>query len=214
MSYKYTRVTPLLSGWHTIFFMAAVGLLLGVLLSFVRPLEYSSTARLQITQELGAVDAYTAARSAERIADDLAAAVYFSEFYKDAVEDSASIEEDYFPEDETKKRKKWEKTITTSVSRGTGILTIKAYHPDIRQAEAIALSVADVLTEKGWTYTSGSNITIRLVDTPLNSKWPVRPNILVNAFSGFILGGLAGVGYILIEVERRQRRHQLIHEEE
>lgn len=214
MSYRYTKLTPLVAGWHTIFFLSALGLLLGVMLSFVRPLEYSSTARLQITQELGAVDAYTAARSAERIADDLAAAVFFSEFYKDAVENSPSIEKSFFPVDETKKRRKWGRTIATSVSRGTGILTIRAYHPDIRQAEALAISVADVLTEKGWTFTSGSNITIRLVDEPLNSRWPVRPNILVNAFSGFILGGLGGVGYILIEVERRKRRHQLIHVDE
>ena len=49
--------STLLSFWHTIVIMAAVGLLLGVILSLLRPLEYSSTTRLLIIQQLGTVDA-------------------------------------------------------------------------------------------------------------------------------------------------------------
>jgi capsular polysaccharide biosynthesis protein len=190
-----------------------VGLLLGVLLSFLRPLEYSSSIRLQITQELGAVDAYTSARSAERIADDLASAVYFTDFFDQVMAIDPSIDQSYFPTNETKKRNKWGKTIATSVTRGTGILKITAYHPDIEQAQRLALAVGKNSTERGWTYTSGSNITIRVVDKPLNSRWPARPNVLVNGFSGLILGGLAGAGYLLIQVDRVRRRHQLVHEE-
>ena len=212
MTHRESSITPLISGWHVIFFLAAIGLLLGVLLSFLRPLEYSSTVRVQITQELGAVDAYTAARSAERIADDLATAVYFSDFFKEVLSEEKSIDSSYFPSDEEKLRKKWSRAISTSVSRSTGILTIRAYHTDIAQAEILTLAVADHLTLKGWTYTSGSNITVRLVDEPLNSQLPVRPNILINAFSGFVLGAIAGTGYILIEADRRKRRHQLVHE--
>lgn len=208
----YTRVTPLISGWPTIFLMAAVGLLLGVLLSFIGPLEYSSTTRILITQELGAVDAYTASRSVERIADDLATAVHTTKFRESVFEDSA-IDLSYFPEDEERLRNKWEKAITTSVLRSTGFLTIKAYHPDVNEAEKLSLAVAEVLTQEGWTFTSGGNITVQLVDEPLNSRWPVRPNILVNAFSGFILGAIAGIGYILIQVERVSRRHQILHDE-
>ncbi|MCH8049604.1 hypothetical protein IH979_02740 [Patescibacteria group bacterium] len=214
MAYRYTRLTPLISGGPTIFLLTAVGLLLGVLLSFIGPLEYSSTSRILITQELGAVDAYTASRSVERIADDLATAVNTTKFRDAVLEGNYGIDLSFFPEDETKLRKKWGKTISTSVLRSTGFLTIRAYHPQVDQAELLSLAVADVLTETGWTYTSGGNITIQLVDQPLSSRWPVRPNIFINAFSGFILGGIAGVGYILIQVERVKRRHQLIHEEE
>lgn len=215
MAYQpYTRLTPVLSGWPTIFLLAAIGLLLGVLLSFVGPLEYSSTTRILITQELGAVDAYTASRSVERIADDLATAVYTTKFREDVFEGEYGIDAEYFPDDEDRFRKKWEDTISTSVLRSTGFLTITAYHPDVNEAEKLALAVAEVLTQTGWTYTSGGNITVQLVDEPLNSRWPVRPNILVNAFSGFVLGAIAGVGYILIQVERVSRRHQIFHTEE
>ena len=74
--------STLLSFWHTIVIMAAVGLLLGVILSLLRPLEYSSTTRLLIIQQLGTVDAYTASRSAERVAEDITNVVYTSTFFK------------------------------------------------------------------------------------------------------------------------------------
>jgi capsular polysaccharide biosynthesis protein len=125
-----------------------------------------------------------------------------------------NIDENYFPTDSKKKRSAWEDAVTISVTRGTGLLTITAYNTDVVQAEQIATAVAHVLTAEGWTYTSGGNITVKVVDEPLNSNWPVRPNILVNAFSGFILGALAGIGYVLIQVERMKRRHQFIHDEE
>lgn len=195
------------------FLFGAIGLLLGVLLSFLQPLEYSSTVRILITQELGTVDAYTASLSVERIAEDLGEIVHTTSFF-DKVLESGEIDEAYFPENETKRRDRWEETVVASVSRSTGLLTIRAYHTDPAEAEQIASAVADVLISEGWTYTSGSNITVQLVDDALNSRWPVRPNILVNAFSGLVLGVVVGVGYILIQVERVRRRHQLMHGED
>lgn len=185
---------------------------LAVLLSFLRPLEYSSTTRILITQDLGAVDAYTASRSSERIADELAGIVYTSTFYKKVMDAGYDIDASYFPSDEIKLRKKWEKAIATSVSRSSGLLTVKAYHTSVEQAEELAQAVAFVLTTQGWTYTSGANITVQVVDQPLNSRYPVRPNLLVNSLSGLVLGALAGAGYVLILSERTRRRHQLIHE--
>lgn len=209
---QYTRLTPILSAWPTIFLFGTIGLLLGVLLSFIPRLEYSSTTRLLITQQLGAVDAYTASRSAERVAEDLANAAYTSSFYDQIFEENPEIDRSYFPQGEARFRSRWEDAISTSVSRGTGLLTIRAFHEDAEQAEEIATAVAELLSQQGWTYTSGGNITVQVVDDPLNSRFPVRPNILLNAFSGFILGLLAGAGYILIQTERIRRRHQLVHE--
>lgn len=182
-----------------------------VLLSLTQPLEFSSTTRILITQELGTVDAYTASRSAERIADDLAGIVYTSTFFDKVINSGYDIDLSYFPNDQVKSRKVWEKTIVASVSRGTGLLTIRTYHPDVAQAEEIAQAVAYVLSTQGWTYTSGSNINIQVVDNSLNSKYPVRPNIPVNGVSGFFLGGLAGAAYIYIQAERHRIRHRVMH---
>jgi len=208
---KYTAI--LMRGWSTIVLFAVLGLVLAVVLSFLRPLQYSSTIRLLIIQNVGVVDAYTAARSSERIADDLAIVAYTTSFYNKVMGAGFGIDENYFPEDDYKQRKKWNKTISTTVARGTGLLTIKAYHTDVEQAEQIAHAISFVLTNEGWTYTSGGNITVRLVDEPLNSRWPARPNIPANGFSGFVLGGLLGLAYVFVQTERIRRRHQLIHEE-
>jgi capsular polysaccharide biosynthesis protein len=212
MSSQKAGLNPLIAGWSTIFLLAALGLFVAVLLSFIPSLEYSSTTRLLITQQLGAVDAYTASRSAERVSEDLANAVYTSTFFESVLNSGYDISESDFSDDEIKRRKTWGKTISTSVSRGTGLLAVKAYHEDVNKAQEYATAVASVLSQQGWTYTSGGNITVQVVDEPLNSRFPVRPNILVNGFSGFILGGLAGVGFLLIQHERTRRRHKIIHD--
>lgn len=211
MASQYTKFTPILSSWHTILLTAAIGLFLGVVLSFVQPLEYSSTARILITQELGTVDAYTASLSVERISEDLADIVYTTSFYEKVAEAPYNIDSTYFEAQENKRRQQWEEMISASVSRSSGLLTIRVYHEDVEQAQEIVNAVAYVLINEGWTYTSGSNIKVQLVDEALDSRWPVRPNIPVNAFSGLVLGIIAGAGYVLIQVERVKKRHQLIH---
>lgn len=212
MAYRYAQLSPLLDGWLTILLCGVVGMALAVLLSFVRPLEYSSTTRILITQELGVVDAYTASRSAERIADDLASVVYTSTFFDKVMASGYNIDPTYFSDDEITRRREWEDAVSPSVSRSSGLLSITAYHPDVTQAEELAQAVAYILTTQGWTYTSGGNITVQVVDEPLNSRYPVRPNLLVNGFSGLVLGLLGGAGYLLIIAERTRRRHQFIDE--
>ncbi len=213
MANEYLHFPPIIHKWPTVLLIAVIGLSLGVGLSFLRPLEYTSTVRLLVTQRLGAVDAYTASRSAERIADDLASIIYTSTFFDKVIDANVDIDKTYFAGTERKQREKWSDAITTSVSRNSGLLTIHVYHTDTGQGEMIARSIAIVLEEEGWNYTSGGNLSIQMVDEPLNSRWPVRPNILMNGFSAMILGAIASIGYLLIEYERKRRRHQLIHEE-
>lgn len=213
MAYRYAQLSPLLNGWLTIVLAGVIGAAVAILLSLLRPLEYSSTTRILITQELGAVDAYTASRSAERIADDLASVVYTSTFFDKVMSSGYAIDSDYFSDDEIKRRTQWQDAVSASVSRSSGLLSITAYHTEVDQAEELATAVAYVLTTEGWTYTSGGNITVQVVDAPLNSRYPVRPNLLVNGFSGLVLGLLGGAGYLLIGAERMRRRHQFMHDE-
>ena len=77
------RITTVLTRYKTtVLLFAVAGLLLGTVLSFVRPLEYRASTRLLITQGTLSADAYTASRSAERIADDLAQIVFTSTFFE------------------------------------------------------------------------------------------------------------------------------------
>jgi capsular polysaccharide biosynthesis protein len=205
--------TMLWHGWQTIIMFALLGLVMALIISFVQPLKYSSTVRLLVLQDVGtSVDAYTASRSEERIAENLSTVIYTTTFFNQVMEAGFSIDETQFPEEDYKKRREWGKTVAATVARGTGMLNVSSYHTDVVQAEQIVQAVAFVLTQNVSEYTSGGNIDVRLIDAPLNSRWPVKPNIFANIFSGLVLGGLVGVGYVLLQAERIRRRHRLVHE--
>ena len=211
-SLNYTR--ELFRRWHTVVMFGLLGLVLALIVSFVQPLRYSSTVRLLILQDLGSsVDAYTASRSEERVAENLSTIVYTSTFFDQVMASGFNVDVKAFPKEDVKRRRMWAQNVDATVSHGTGLLTIAAYHQDVAQAEQLVRAIAFVLTQHVKEYTSGGNVEMRLVDAPLNSQWPVKPNILANVGSGFFLGCLVGTAYILLQLERLRRRHQLIHEE-
>ena len=86
MSSNHLR--DLTNAWQTIIMFGLLGLVLSLVISFVQPLRYASTARLLILQNIGIqVDAYTASRSEERVAENLSTIIYTSTFF-DQVMDS------------------------------------------------------------------------------------------------------------------------------
>jgi capsular polysaccharide biosynthesis protein len=208
---NYTRV--LLNGWQSIFMFGLLGLVLALIISFVQPLRYSSTARLLILQDVGSsVDAYTASRAEERIADNLSTIIYTSTFFDEVLNAGFGINENQFSEEDSKRRREWGRMVKATVARGSGLLTISVYHRDINEAEQIVRAVAQVLTDQVGNFTSGGNVSVRVIDNPLNSRWPVKPNIFANILSGFVLGAFVGMGYVVVQTERIRRRHQLVHE--
>jgi capsular polysaccharide biosynthesis protein len=205
-----TPISNIYANWHTVAMFGLLGLVLALIVSFVQPLKYSSTARLLILQDMGSgADAYTASRSEERIADNLSTILYTSTFFNQVMSAGFDIDASSFPQDAFKQRKAWGKMVKATVARGSGLLTVTAYHSDVGEAEQIVRAIAFVLTQRVGEYTSGGNVAARLVDEPLNSRWPVRPNVVVNSLSGLLLGLFAGVGFILMQTERLRRKHQL-----
>lgn len=200
--------------WQTVLMFGLLGLVLAMIVSFIQPLKYSSTARLLMLQDVGSgVDAYTASRSEERIADNISTLIYTSTFFDEVMSSGFSIDESTFSDDDSRRRKEWGQTVRATVSRGSGLLTITAYHQDVTQAEQIVRAIAFVLTDRVDEYTSGGDVEVSLVDAPLNSRWPVKPNVLVNILSGFVLGVFVGIGYAIVQTERIRRRHQFVHEQ-
>lgn len=194
------------SGWKPVVGTAVLVALLAILVSFVRPLEYSSTVRLLIIQRsaLG-LDPYTAIRSAERVSENLASIVYTTSFFDKVMAAGFNIDESIFSEQERLKRKQWDRMVEAQVSRGTGLLTISVYHKDRGQAEQIAYAIGTVLQKEGWTYVGGGDLQVKIVDIPLTSRFPARPNIFANGFGGLVLGFMAGIGYVLFVAERKRR---------
>ena len=184
--------------WRKILLFGLVAAVFGVGLSFLFPLRYSSTMRLLIIQkQLSQTDPYTAIKASESIADNLGQIIYTTSFFQKVMDAHFNIDQSVFKSDEIKKRKQWSDMIDTQVIRNSGMLAVTVYHTDPDQANQIARAIAFVLTTDGWQYVGGGDLQVKLVDDPLNSRFPVRPNIPANAFSGFVLGIIAGTGYVL-----------------
>lgn len=209
------KVLTLLSRYpSTIALFSVLGLVLGVVGSFAWPLEYRASTRLLVTQSSLSADAYTASRSAERLADELSRIVFTTTFFDQVLDAGYNIDEAQFPSETTqaaKRRRRWTHMVDTSVTRGSGLLSVSVFHKDPAQARQIAEAISFVLTQRGWQYTSGKEINIRQVDAPLVSKYPVRPNIPANAFVGFVLGVLVGGAFVLVRAQQVEQRRRFTH---
>lgn len=165
--------------------------------SFARPWEYTSSVRLLIVQKnTGTSDAYAVLKSAESISDNLSQVVRTSSFLDKVLDAAYGVDKNFFPRKEYDRRKKWNRMIETQGSRGTGFLKITVYHPDKREAHTIARAVSSILIKEGWQYV-GTAMEMKLVDRPLESRFPARPNIFVNIFFGFFFGACAGALYVM-----------------
>jgi uncharacterized protein involved in exopolysaccharide biosynthesis len=185
-----------LNAWKFMALVTLLGGALAVLFSFAQPLRYSSTERLLIlqTNSVG-IDPYTALKSTERIAQNLSELIYTSSFFN-AVMSKAQVEADYFPQDEISKRKKWRSTIETSVTPGTGIMTITAYHPKRETATELATYVSQQLVSITPNY-FGYSVRVQIIDDPLPSKFYAKPDFLRNAMLGLIAGFLLASVWVL-----------------
>ncbi len=192
--------------WKTVVASGLITAVLAAGLSFVRPLEYSSTMRLLIIQKAGlTLDPYTAIRSAERIADNLSQVIYTSVFYDKvtAVGAGFDIDKAYFKTDASKLRTQWSRMVKTEVSHESGFLKVIVYHRDKEQASEIARAIAFVLTTEGNKYIGGRDLEIQLVDTPIQSRFPVRPNVPLNAFLGVLVGVILSSLYLVLGESRK-----------
>jgi capsular polysaccharide biosynthesis protein len=172
---------------------------LSLLASFIFPLEYRADAQvLIISKSRSGVDPYTVVKSAERVAENIVAVMRTDDFYKKVVfESGRNLDTSRFDAvSERKKRKLWQKTLQTSVVYGTGVLNISAYHPSPAEAKRFASAAADTLAAKGWEYIGG-DVTIKVVNEPVVSRFPVRPNLLINILAGFVAGIIVMGGLII-----------------
>lgn len=169
-----------------------------LIISAFFPLKYSATTRLLIIPKssLG-VDPYTAVKSAERVSENLAQIIYTTSFFERVIKAGFNLDQSSFQNvSENKKRKQWQKMVSPQVLRGTALLGLTVFHQDKEQAKQWASAMAYVLATQGFEYTGG-NVDIKIVDTPILSRFPVKPNFVMNGLLGLILGAMAGAGWVV-----------------
>lgn len=160
--------------------------------------EYSSTARIMIIQKsLQDTDAFIAARSSERLSIILSEVIYSNSFFNDVLASSKNIIDD-FSQDPAERRKEWQRQVKNRIDSDKGIIEITAYDKNKSQSVEMLNGIIKTLTDNGEKYHGGSNISIRVIDEPLISKNPARPNILLNTSAAAILAFIGSVTLVYL----------------
>jgi len=186
------------SKWQTLVLITMGFVVLSLVLTLIQPFEYRSRVELLIVQkQTYNMDAYAATRAAEKMATNLAAVVKTKSFFDKVLAGNFGISRSDFPTDENDLRKAWQKKITTQVFPETSILSVNIYDKNKREANRIASAVAYVLVNDSAEYIgAGSEVSIKVVNEPLVSNSPVRPNIVLNLLGGLVIGLVLSLGWI------------------
>jgi len=179
-----------------------------IALSLIKPLEYSSKVSVLIIQKINPnLDAYTAARAAEKLSDNLVQIIYTTSFYEKIRSTNFNLGLDW-PETEKERRDYWSEKVSAKSIPDTSILEITAYDQNPEQAARLADAVAYVLITNGQEYHGGGeDIVIKKVDSNITSNYPVRPNIILNVISGLFFGIFVGLFIVYWKYSREYFNH-------
>ena len=165
----------------TIFTIVFVSVMLTVGVSLLFPLRYGSESRLLVVQNTAGSDPYAISRSNEYLGNVLSQVVYSGSFYNMVLESSYNIDPAYFNTTYRDQLKIWNRTVKTRTVGDTGIIEINVYHVNPDQAQQISLAINDILINKNSLYQGGGqSVKINVIDQPIVSSYPVKPNIPQN----------------------------------
>ncbi|MBU2542481.1 hypothetical protein KJ785_02905 [Patescibacteria group bacterium] len=205
MFLEHSPIKLLKKRWKIMVFAGLLVSVLTLVVLMLFPLKYRADAQvLIISKSRYGVDPYTVVKSAERVGENISQIVKTNDFYEKVMSqpgynlDKSSF--DRLPE--KKKRKFWQKTVNTSVVYGTGVLNVNVYHKDKEQAKLLASAVANTLVTKGWEYVGG-DVAMKVVNDAVVSNYPVKPNLILNAILGFLVGAFVMAGMTLNKYYKR-----------
>lgn len=180
--------------------------ILSIVVSLFFPKQYLATSQaLIISRDKTGVDPYTQARSAGLIGTSLAQVMNTTDFYNKVMNSNVSPfdRQPWQNLTDRQQRKKWSKDVQATMVYGGSMMKIDVY--SYSQAEAVNLSnaITQTLAAQGWEYLGG-DVAIKVVSNPLASRWIARPNFLINAAVGLLVGMLISGLWVL-----RYKQHRL-----
>jgi|GEM_PF-480631 len=185
--------------WSTVALITLVFVVLSLAVTLAQPFRYESEVKILVIQKSAiSIDAYSASKSAERIGNNLSQIIYSSSFFNKVLSSGFAVNSSYFVAEEEKRREQWHQMIDASVPAGTTILDVKVYHQDRDQATIVAQAIAYVLGRQTSEYIGVADVELKVVDAPLTSKYPVKPNLILNIGLGLVLGFLIAMAYLVI----------------
>ena len=183
-------------------------ILLTISISLLMPLRYEAQSKLLITQNSANTDAYALSKSNEYLGNLFAQVIQSSSFLELTLASNYNINQDYFKLDNAKKMQTWRKVVQAKTYSDSGIIAISVYHENPYQAQQIALAVNDVLLNKNQNYHgSGDKIKINIIDQPLISKYPVKPNLISNTIMALVLSFIFFLFYVYLFPSKKYDLH-------
>jgi capsular polysaccharide biosynthesis protein len=182
-------------------------LISAVVITFVQPLKYASESRVLVIQNFAPeTDPYLISKSNEYVSTVLSQVVGTNIFFNDVITSSPSINKNYFTADPRDQMKIWNNTVSAAPVADTGIINITVYHKDKKQADLINRTIDDILQSKHQNYHgSGANLQVVVLNQPLVSKYPAKPNIFLNLIAGLIFGLICALIYVYLSPEEEIR---------
>ncbi len=193
---------------QTIAIVTIIFVLFAVAFTFVQPLRYSAVSKVLVIQGLPeGVDPFQVSKSNEYVASLLTQVISTNSFFKEVVNAGFNIEKTYFPESSDKQVKLWKKTVRAS-SNSNGIITIKTYHDNRIQVSQISQAINFILKSKHGLYHGfGNLVDIKIIEQPVTSDRPIKPNVFINIFVALAFGILVSLTYIYLFPDNRYNLH-------
>ncbi|MDO8668363.1 MAG: hypothetical protein Q7K35_04730 [bacterium] len=187
---------------QTIASVVILFLTITAIITFSQPLKYNSESSVLVVQNFpSGTDQYSISKSNEYISNILAKVVSSNLFYVDVLNAGFNIDKNYFSKTNNVNTEmdKWKKAVQAKAIGDTGIIDINIYHPNKQQLNQIAMAVNFILQSKHGKYHGlGSNIVIKIIDQPIISTWPAKPNIILNLLLAIAVGLIVSFYYIYL----------------
>lgn len=191
--------TIIFKHWRLILVWALLVAVLSGGASWLFPKQYSAQSRvIIISRDKNGVDPYTQAKSAQQIGENLAQIMKTTDFYAKVTESAPEIFTDQKWKNLSDRdlRKKWQKDVIGEMAYGTSLLKIIGYGESPDKAIALSKAVSAAVVANGWQYVGG-DVAIKEVDSPLATRLPARPNILLNTAVGLAVGALLAALWVV-----------------
>lgn len=193
---------------QTILAIVMVFLAISVVLVVAQTFKYGSSSRLLISQSFSPnTDAYNISRTNDYLGNLFAQVVGSNSFYNDVLDSGFNIDEEYFAREKNfaQLMEKWEKTVEVDPLRdGSGIIEVNVFHPDKEQVSQISQAVNYVINTQNQSYHGlGDQVFVRVIDRPIISAYPVKPNIFLIFPLALLLGLAVSFLYVYLLPEEK-----------
>lgn len=196
------------SNWQTITLVTLSVVVLSLVLSIVQPLQYRSRVEFLIIQKQTlTLDAYAAARASEKLANNLATVIKTKSFFGNVMTTNFDVKRSNFPAEEKELRTAWQKKLKSTVSPETSLLRVDVFDKDKKEADKIASAIGYVLVNESADYHGGGqDVVIKVVNEPLASDYPVKPNIILNTLTGLVVGLILSLGWVFYRTHQEVKK--------